>query len=64
LAKNSSLAVAIGYSDIYAVSNTISNKTGKAVEMLLVVMVTYLTFNLIIASLMNWFNRTVQLKER
>jgi general L-amino acid transport system permease protein len=64
LAKNSSLAVAIGYSDIYAVSNTISNKTGKAVEMLLVVMVTYLTFNLIIASLMNGFNRTVQLKER
>jgi general L-amino acid transport system permease protein len=64
LAKNSSLAVAIGYSDVYAVSNTISNQTGKAVEMLLVVMITYLSFNLIIASLMNWFNRSVQLPER
>ncbi len=63
LAKNSSLAVAIGYSDVYAVSNTISNQTGKAVEMLLVVMITYLSFNLIIASLMNWFNRSVQLRE-
>jgi general L-amino acid transport system permease protein len=64
LAKNSSLAVAIGYTDIYAVSSTISNQTGKAVEMLIVVMTTYLIFNLIIASGMNWFNRSVQLKER
>jgi general L-amino acid transport system permease protein len=64
LAKNSSLATAIGYYDIYAASNTISSKTGKAVEMLLVVIMTYLTINLIIASSMNWFNRSVQLKER
>lgn len=64
LAKNSSLAVAIGYNDIYAVSNTISNQTGKSVEMLLVVMVTYLIFNLIISSGMNWLNRLVQLKEK
>ncbi|NJM88217.1 MAG: ABC transporter permease subunit [Hydrococcus sp. RU_2_2] len=64
LAKNSSLAVAIGYTDIYAVSSTISNQTGKSVEMLIVVMTTYLIFNLIIASGMNWFNRSVQLKER
>ncbi|MDJ0659133.1 MAG: ABC transporter permease subunit [Crocosphaera sp.] len=64
LAKNSSLAVAIGYNDIYAVSNTISNQTGKSVEMLLVVMVTYLIFNLIISSGMNWLNQLVQLKEK
>ncbi|MEL4897846.1 amino acid ABC transporter permease [Crocosphaera sp. Alani8] len=64
LVKNSSLAVAIGYNDIYAISNTISNQTGKSVEMLLIVMVTYLVFNLIISSGMNWLNRTVQLKEK
>jgi general L-amino acid transport system permease protein len=64
LAKNSSLAIAIGYSDVYAVSSTISSQTGKGVEMLAVVMATYLIFNLIIASGMNWFNRSVQLKER
>ena len=64
LAKNSSLAIAIGYNDIYAISNTISNQTGKSVEMLLIVMVTYLTINLIISSIMNRFNRAVQLKER
>jgi general L-amino acid transport system permease protein len=62
LTKNSSLALAIGYNDIYAVANTISNQTGKAVEMILVVMVTYLTLNLIISLGMNGLNRSVQLK--
>ncbi|XLQ11060.1 MAG: ABC transporter permease subunit [cyanobacterium endosymbiont of Epithemia adnata isolate EadnSB Bon19] len=64
LAKNSSLAVAIGYNDIYAVANTVSNQTGKAVEMLLIVMITYLVFNLIISTAMNQLNAIVRLKER
>ncbi|XTZ11622.1 MAG: amino acid ABC transporter permease, partial [cyanobacterium endosymbiont of Rhopalodia inflata] len=64
LAKNSSLAVAIGYNDLYAVANTVSNQTGKAVEMLLVVMITYLVFNLIISTAMNRLNAMVRLKER
>ncbi|MGL5832017.1 MAG: amino acid ABC transporter permease [Waterburya sp.] len=64
LAKNSSLAIAIGYSDIYAIANTIFNNTGRAVEMLFIVMVTYLIINLIIATAMNWLNTRVQLPER
>jgi len=64
LAKNSSLAIAIGYSDLYAIANTIFNNTGRSVEMLLIVMVTYLIINLIIALIMNWFNKRVQLQER
>ncbi len=60
LAKNSSLAIAIGYSDIYAIGNTISNQTGKSVEILLIIMTVYLTINLIISSIMNRFNRLVQ----
>jgi general L-amino acid transport system permease protein len=64
LAKNSSLAIAIGYNDIYAVSNTTANQTGRSIEMLLIVMTSYLIINLIIALLMNGFNQSVQLKER
>lgn len=64
LAKNSSLAIAIGYSDIYSISNTIFNNTGRSVEMLLIVIVIYLTINLIISLLMNWLNARVQLQER
>ena len=59
LAKNSSLAIAIGYSDIYAIANTISNQTGKSVEILLIIMIAYLTINLIISSVMNRFNRVI-----
>lgn len=64
LAKNSSLATAIGYSDVYSVANTTANQTGASVQMLLVVMATYLTINLIISLGMNVFNKSVQLKER
>lgn len=64
LAKNSSLAIAIGYNDIFSVSNTTANQTGRSVEMILIVMSSYLIINLIIALLMNLFNQSVQLKER
>ncbi len=60
LAKNSSLAIAIGYTDIYAIGNTISNQTGKSVEILLIIMIVYLTINLIISAIMNRFNRFFQ----
>lgn len=64
LAKNSSLAIAIGYNDVYAISNTISNQAGKAVEILLILVSIYLTINLIISLAMNRLNKSVQLKER
>jgi general L-amino acid transport system permease protein len=53
LAKNSSLAIAIGFSDLYAVASTLANQSGRAVEMLLVVMGAYLLINGVIAALMN-----------
>jgi general L-amino acid transport system permease protein len=64
LAKNSSLAIAIGYPDIYFVASTTFNQTGRAVEVMLLIMVTYLTMSLTISLMMNLFNKTVQLKER
>ena len=64
LAKNSSLAIAIGYNDVYAISNTVPNQTGRSIEMLLIIITTYLIINLIISTGMNWLNRSVQIKER
>ena len=64
LTKNSSLAIAIGYPDIYFVASTTFNQTGKAVEVMILIMLTYLTFSLIISLIMNLFNRSVQVKER
>jgi general L-amino acid transport system permease protein len=59
LTKNSSLALAIGYPEIVQVSNTIINQAGRATQMLLLIMATYLAMSLIISSLMNGLNRLV-----
>lgn len=64
LCKNSSLAIAIAYPDVYAVSSTILNQTGRAIEIVLMIMATYLTINLVISLAMNLLNSSVQLKER
>ena len=64
LAKNSSLATAIGYPDIYSISFNISEQTGRSLEILLIVMASYLSVNLIISVAMNLFNKQVQIKER
>jgi general L-amino acid transport system permease protein len=64
LTKNSTLAVAIGYPDLFAISGTIINQTGRAVEMIAVVMAVYLTLSLITSLVMNWYNRRVRLVER
>lgn len=64
LAKNSSLAIAVGFPDVYFVASTTFNQTGRAVEVMLLLMVMYLTISLIISLLMNQYNKTVQLKQR
>lgn len=64
LTKNSSLAVAIGYPDLFAISGTIINQTGRAVEMIALVASVYLMLSLLTSLLMNWYNRAVRLVER
>ncbi|BAY76346.1 polar amino acid ABC transporter inner membrane subunit [Nostoc linckia NIES-25] len=64
LMKNSSLAIAIGYPDIYFVGSATFNQTGRAVEVILIIMLTYLILSLSISLVMNLFNRSVQIKER
>jgi general L-amino acid transport system permease protein len=61
LAKNSSLAVAIGYPDLVSVANTIINQTGQAVEGIAIIMCVYLTISLAISASMNWYNRRIVL---
>jgi len=64
LAKNSSLAVAVGYTDLYSVAETTLNQTGRAVEVVLVLLAAYLALDLLISLLMNGVNHLVQIKER
>lgn len=64
LAKNSSLAVAVGYPDLTSVTNTSLNQTGQAVECIAVMMAVYLTLSLLISAGMNIYNRVVAIPDR
>ncbi|MBW4482858.1 MAG: ABC transporter permease subunit [Tildeniella torsiva UHER 1998/13D] len=64
LTKNSSLAFAIAFPEIYSIATTTYNQTGRPVEVFVVMMATYLTLCLLITVVMNQFNRSVQFKER
>ena len=64
LAKNSSLAVAVGYQELVSVGNTTLNQSGYAVQVIIIWMVSYLTISLTISALLNWYNKKVALVER
>ena len=64
LAKNSSLAVAVAYPDLYFVSGGIYNMTGQTIQVIAMMMGTYLLISLAISALMNTFNTRFKLVER
>jgi general L-amino acid transport system permease protein len=65
LIKNSSLAVAIGYPDFFALfAGTTLNQTGQAIEIIAMTMAVYLVISLITSGLMNLYNRRMALVER
>ena len=65
LTKNSSLAAAIAYPDLVLVfAGTALMQTGKAIEIVSITMLTYLSLSLAIAALMNWYNKKIEIKEK
>ena len=64
LTKNSSLAILIGYPDLFFVGRTTINQAGRAVPVFVLVMVSYLIMSLTTSSIMNIYNRRIQLVER
>ena len=64
LTKNSSLAIAIGFADYFAVSGTILNQTGQAVELMFLAIIAYLLLSIVTSIFMNWFNAKMALVER
>ena len=60
LVKNSSLAAGIGYPDLTSVfAGTSLSQTGKAIEIIFIVMLTYLTISLCISLILNWYNKRI-----
>ena len=65
LTKNSSLAAAIAYPDLVLVfAGTALMQTGRAIEIVSITMLTYLSISLAISALMNWYNKRIAIKEK
>jgi general L-amino acid transport system permease protein len=64
LTKNSSLAIAVGYPDLFSIGLTINNQTGQAIPFVVMIMVTYLSMSLLTSWILNMLNRRLALKTR
>ena len=64
LTKNTSLATVVGYPDITALIKTAIGNGKPAVQLLLVLMIIYLSFSFLISIVMNVINRRMQLVGR
>ena len=65
LVKNSTLAAAIGYPDLFNVFvGTALNQTGQAIETIFMTIIVYFIVNMLISFILNAFNRSVALVTR
>lgn len=64
LTKNSSLAIFIGYPELFFIGKTTINQAGRAVQIFAVIMAVYLSISLMTSLLLNIYNRRIQLVER
>jgi general L-amino acid transport system permease protein len=64
LTKNTSLAIAIGYSDLFNVLNTAGNQSGQNLQTFVIAGLIYLVLSFVIAALVNWYNRATRLRTR
>lgn len=64
LTKNSSLALAIGFQEVFSVGKIAINQSGRAVPIFVLVMLTYLSLSLITSYVINVYNRRIQFVTR
>jgi general L-amino acid transport system permease protein len=60
LTKNSSLALAIGFQEVFAVGKITINQAGRAVPVFGLIMITYLSLSLLTSFVLNIYNRKIQ----
>ena len=64
LTKNTSLAIAVGYSDLVQIGQTVYNQTGKTLQVMAIWMLFYLACSLTISAVVNFFNIRLRIVER
>jgi len=64
LTKNSSLALAVGFQEVFSVGKIAINQAGRAVPVFALIMLTYLTLSLLTSLVLNYYNRRIQFVTR
>lgn len=64
LTKNSSLGIVVSFPDLFFVTTTINNQSGRAVQVIAIMMGCYLIVSLITSLLANLYNARIRLVER
>jgi general L-amino acid transport system permease protein len=63
--KSSSLGAAVAYPEIVQIfAGTVLNQSGRAIEVIAIVMGVFLAINLLTSAVMNWYNRKILFAER
>jgi general L-amino acid transport system permease protein len=62
--KNSTLAIAIGYSDFMTIMGTVINRTNHAIEGTVLIVLVYLAINLALSAALDAFNQKIALRGR
>jgi general L-amino acid transport system permease protein len=64
LAKDTSVGIAIGFPDMYSVSFTTMNQSGRTLQLFVLMMLVYMLISLVFSVLLNWYNERIKLVER
>jgi general L-amino acid transport system permease protein len=64
LAKDTSVGIAIGFPDMYSVSYTTMNQSGRTLQLFVLMMLVYMLISLGFSLLLNWYNDRIKLVER
>ena len=64
LMKDTSLGIAIGFPDMYSVAFTTMNQSGRAMQLMILMMLVYLVISLVFSLILNWYNERSKMVER
>ena len=64
LDKDTSLGIAVAFPEMYHVSNTMMNQSGRVLQIFVLMMLVYMVISLTFSILLNWYNDRVKMVER
>lgn len=64
LMKDTSLGLAVAFPEMYLVAQTTINQSGRALQVMIVIMLVYLAISISFSAILNWYNERVTLVER